>query len=245
MTAARRIRFPGGINTQTTRSRCSCRARRNMTRWATSGTTTSSGMDTRRPRRSGRMKKASILPIAERGIVGRGVLLDMAAYRGKFALEKGDTLDLDDLLGAAKKQGVTIEKHDILCLRIGFLQLLHTQAREVLRQLQRTGPDLQPRARGLVPQDGDPRALHRHHLQRDGFRSRDRHAGDAALRADAQPWRRLQRDLQLRGACEGLPRRRPVGLPLCRRATQGAPRRLARPSTSSRSSNDFRKFAGR
>jgi kynurenine formamidase len=78
----------------------------------------------------GGMKKASILPIAERGVVGRGVLLDMAAYRGKFALEKGDTVNLDDLLGAAKKQGVAIEKHDILCLRIGFLQLLHTQGPE-------------------------------------------------------------------------------------------------------------------
>ena len=78
----------------------------------------------------GGMKKASILPIAERGVVGRGVLLDMAAYRGKFALEKGDTVGLEDLLGAAKKQGVALEKHDILCLRIGFLQLLHTQGPE-------------------------------------------------------------------------------------------------------------------
>jgi kynurenine formamidase len=78
----------------------------------------------------GGMKKASILPIAERGVVGRGVLLDMAAHRGKFALEKGDTVNLEDLLGAAKKQGVTLEKHDILCLRIGFLQLLHTQGPE-------------------------------------------------------------------------------------------------------------------
>ena len=100
----------------------------------------------------GGMNKASILPIAERGVVGRGVLLDMAAHRGKFALEKGDTVNLDDLLAAAKKQGVTIEKHDILCLRIGFLQLLRTQGPEsFLRQLQRTGSDLQPRARGLVP----------------------------------------------------------------------------------------------
>lgn len=75
----------------------------------------------------GGMKKAGIQPIAERGIVGRGVLLDMAAYKGKFALEKGDTLGLEDILGAAKKQGVTIEKHDIICMRIGFLQLLKTQ----------------------------------------------------------------------------------------------------------------------
>lgn len=78
----------------------------------------------------GGMKKASIMPIAERGIVGRGVLLDMAAYAGKFALDKGDTVGLADLLGAAEKQGVTIQKHDILCLRIGFLQLLKTQGPE-------------------------------------------------------------------------------------------------------------------
>ncbi len=79
----------------------------------------------------GGMKKASILPIAERGIVGRGVLLDMAAYKGKFALEKGDVLGLEDILGCADKQGVTIEKHDIVCLRIGFLQLLYVQGPEV------------------------------------------------------------------------------------------------------------------
>jgi kynurenine formamidase len=78
----------------------------------------------------GGMAKASVLPIAERGIVGRGVLLDMAAYKGKFALDKGDLLGLDDLLNCAKKQGVTIEKHDILCLRIGFLQLRLKQTQE-------------------------------------------------------------------------------------------------------------------
>jgi hypothetical protein len=32
---------------------------------------------------TGGMKKASILPIAEKGVVGRGVLIDMARYRGK------------------------------------------------------------------------------------------------------------------------------------------------------------------
>jgi kynurenine formamidase len=54
----------------------------------------------------------------------------MAAYKGKFALDKGDLLGLDDLLDAATKQGVTIEKHDILCLRIGFLQLRLKQSKE-------------------------------------------------------------------------------------------------------------------
>lgn len=78
----------------------------------------------------GGMRKDSILPIAERGIVGRGILLDMAAYKGKPELEKNEVLHLDDLLGAAEKQGVAIEKHDILCLRIGFLQLLYKQGPE-------------------------------------------------------------------------------------------------------------------
>ncbi|MGN7932715.1 cyclase family protein [Sphingopyxis sp. 22461] len=79
---------------------------------------------------NGGMKKASILPIAQRGIVGRGVLLDMAAHKGKKHLEKGDLLTLEDLLACAARQGVEIEKHDILCLRTGFLQLLHVQGAE-------------------------------------------------------------------------------------------------------------------
>lgn len=79
---------------------------------------------------NGGLKKASILPIAQRGVVGRGILLDMAAYKGKDFLDKGDLLHLDDLLGCAERQGVTIEKHDILCLRLGFLQLLRVQGPE-------------------------------------------------------------------------------------------------------------------
>ncbi len=76
---------------------------------------------------NGGMRKASVLPIAERGVVGRGVLLDMARFRGKAHLDKGDLLGLDDILGCAEAQNVSIEKHDILCLRLGFLQLLHVQ----------------------------------------------------------------------------------------------------------------------
>ncbi|WP_242128737.1 cyclase family protein [Sphingobium sp. Sx8-8] len=83
---------------------------------------------------SGGLKKASILPIAQRGVVGRGVLLDMAAYKGKPFLEKGDLLHLDDLLACAEGQGISIEKHDILCLRLGFLQLLRVQGPDVFYQ---------------------------------------------------------------------------------------------------------------
>ncbi|WP_431842277.1 cyclase family protein [Calidifontibacter indicus] len=70
----------------------------------------------------GGMDKASVEPIAQRGVVGRGVLLDMARFRGKDALDKGETFTHEDLLACAEQQGVTIEKHDILVIRTNFLQ---------------------------------------------------------------------------------------------------------------------------
>ena len=70
---------------------------------------------------AGDMSKASVLPIAERGVVGRGVLLDVARHRGKDVLDKGETFTHDDLLAVAEAQGVTIEKHDILIIRTGFI----------------------------------------------------------------------------------------------------------------------------
>ena len=60
------------------------------------------------------MDKASVLPIAEKGVVGRGVLVDIARHRGKQWLDKGETFDHADLEEAAAAQGVTIEPHDIL-----------------------------------------------------------------------------------------------------------------------------------
>jgi kynurenine formamidase len=70
----------------------------------------------------GEMQKASVLPIAEKGIVGRGVLIDMARHRGKQWLDKGETFTHVDLEEAAKSQGVTIEPHDVLCVRTGWLR---------------------------------------------------------------------------------------------------------------------------
>jgi hypothetical protein len=66
-----------------------------------------------------KMTKADIFPVAERGVVGRGVLIDMARHRGKDALERGEGFDHTDLLEAAAAQGVTIEKRDILLVRTG------------------------------------------------------------------------------------------------------------------------------
>ena len=71
----------------------------------------------------GGLEKASVEPIAERGIVGRAVLLDMARFRGKRTLEAAETFTHEDLLACAAKQGVTISKRDILIIRTNFIQL--------------------------------------------------------------------------------------------------------------------------
>jgi kynurenine formamidase len=75
----------------------------------------------------GGMDKASVEPIAQRGVVGRAVLLDMARFRGKRTLDKGETFSHEDLLACAEAQGVEIKKRDILVVRTNFLQLFHDQ----------------------------------------------------------------------------------------------------------------------
>ena len=75
----------------------------------------------------GGLDKASVEPIAQRGVAGRGVLIDMARYFGVEAIEARRTFDHNDLLAAAEQQGVTIEKHDILLIRTNHLQLFFEQ----------------------------------------------------------------------------------------------------------------------
>jgi kynurenine formamidase len=74
----------------------------------------------------GGLKKASVLPIAERGVVGRGVLIDMARHRNKEFLGKGETFDHTDLQDAAKVQGVEIRQRDILLIRTGYLSYFYS-----------------------------------------------------------------------------------------------------------------------
>ena len=81
-TRAARPAFPGGLHYADDTSTPSCRAPRSTTRWATSGTTARSKR-LRRPDTVGGLDKASVQPIAESGVVGRGVLIDMARHRGK------------------------------------------------------------------------------------------------------------------------------------------------------------------
>ena len=70
----------------------------------------------------GSLDKDSVLPIAEKGVAGRGVLIDMAGHRGKQWLDKGETFSHAALEAVASAQGVSIEPHDILCVRTGWLK---------------------------------------------------------------------------------------------------------------------------
>lgn len=63
---------------------------------------------------------------AEHGIVGRGVLLDLAAYRaahGKgFGLTEPARVDVDELDAALAWQGTSLEAGDILLINFGWLE---------------------------------------------------------------------------------------------------------------------------
>lgn len=57
-------------------------------------------------------------------IVTRGVLLDIAGYKGVDMMKEGEVITVADIEGAAKKQGVSIRKGDVVILHTGWLSLL-------------------------------------------------------------------------------------------------------------------------
>lgn len=69
----------------------------------------------------GGLAMASVEPIARHGVVGRGVLIDIARFRGKRSLEPGETFTQQDLIDCAGAQGTAIEPRDILIVRTGWV----------------------------------------------------------------------------------------------------------------------------
>ena len=57
-------------------------------------------------------------------IVGRGVLLDMAAYYGVPMLNEGTAFNQAEIEGAARKQGVEIRQGDIVLFHTGWLSII-------------------------------------------------------------------------------------------------------------------------
>jgi kynurenine formamidase len=76
---------------------------------------------------TGGLARCGVDKIAKHGVVGRGVLVDMARHRGKEALESGETFGAGDLEAAAEAQGVAIERHDNLLIRMGWLNVFYEQ----------------------------------------------------------------------------------------------------------------------
>ena len=57
-------------------------------------------------------------------IVSRGVLLDIASFRGKQRLDASEAVDAKTLKQAAKHQGVTIQRGDVVLLHTGWMSLM-------------------------------------------------------------------------------------------------------------------------
>jgi len=55
-------------------------------------------------------------------MVGRGVLLDVARYKGVFALDDGYGITNEDLYGTAKKQNVALKRGDYVIVRTGMME---------------------------------------------------------------------------------------------------------------------------
>jgi kynurenine formamidase len=78
----------------------------------------------------GGIERCGIEHVADRGIVGRGVLLDIARYRGVEYLESGERITLEELRDCAAEQGVELKKHDILLVRTGAMDLFYREGSE-------------------------------------------------------------------------------------------------------------------
>jgi kynurenine formamidase len=57
-------------------------------------------------------------------IVARGVMLDMAAFYGQDIVKEGTAYTKDDIVAAAKAQGVELKKGDVVLFHSGWLDLL-------------------------------------------------------------------------------------------------------------------------
>ncbi|MEE9198438.1 MAG: cyclase family protein [Dehalococcoidia bacterium] len=79
-----------------------------------------------------------------RHMVGRGVMLDIPAYRGIDHMGPAEVVTVEDLDGAAAAQGITIEPGDIVMIRTGWYTLFYKN--RALWETSFPGPD-----RSVIP----------------------------------------------------------------------------------------------
>ena len=120
-------------------------------------------------------KGLSVLGIehSKNKMVGRGLLLDIARFRGVDWLQDGEGISNDELDACAKKQKVEIGRGDFVIVRTGQMERASRRRRALCR---RRRPRRQVRELLLVPGQGGCRDLHRH-LGRRGAAERD-HGGE-------------------------------------------------------------------
>lgn len=70
----------------------------------------------------GGLDRCSVDTLGDHGILGRGVLLDIARHRGVETLEPGARITLDELRECAAAQDVELEQRDVPVLRTGWLE---------------------------------------------------------------------------------------------------------------------------
>ena len=111
-------------------------------------------------------------------MVGRGVLLDIARFRGVQWMQDGESISNDELDKCAKDQNVSVGRGDFIIVRTGQMERCLT-GRRMGRLCRRRRARRQVRELLLVPGQAGGRHLHRH-LGRRGAAERD-HRGQSAL----------------------------------------------------------------
>ena len=86
----------------------------------------------------------------ENGLIGRGMLLDIARLRGVDWLAPGEHVHAEDLEGAERAQGLRVERGDILLVRTGHAR--HVAERP--EDAERGKPGLHPFAARFLAQRG-------------------------------------------------------------------------------------------
>jgi kynurenine formamidase len=79
---------------------------------------------------NGTLRRCSVKPMADHGIVGRGVLLDVAKQHGP--LQPNQLITLEMMLATAEAQGVELRKHDILLFHTGWMPRFYEGGMEAL-----------------------------------------------------------------------------------------------------------------
>lgn len=80
----------------------------------------------------GGLDRCSVEPIADHGVVGRGVLLDVARYRGVEHLDRNAHVPLSELQACADEQDVELKRHDIPLIRTGWLERFYDGEQEAV-----------------------------------------------------------------------------------------------------------------